>query len=101
MHNVPVVETDKMATPTSLEQGKDVWHAYVSKKTEAMPKNSLFGTALEKTNSKPVELIDSAVYEAQEMKERQEKFEQYEHKLPERLKNVRGMCEHIIWCANI
>lgn len=80
-----------MATPNSLEQGKDAWHAYVVKKTEAMPKNSLFGTALEKTDPKSVENIDSAAYQAKEMKERQEKADQYEQKLPDRLKNTTGM----------
>lgn len=79
-----------MTTPNSLDQGKDAWRGYVVKRTEAMPKNSLFGTALEKTDPKLLEFIDNKAYQDDVMKERKEKANQYDHKLPDSMRNISG-----------
>lgn len=80
------------ATPRSIDEGKEAWRSYVVQRTKALPKNSLFGTSLENADKTAANAIDAKEYEKNMMTARQQKFEQYNHKLPSRLQNKTGWC---------
>jgi len=79
-----------MQSPATTDAGGEAWKAYVTKRTKAMPKNSLFGTSLENVDEKEMAAVDAVSYEAERLKQRAERQKQYEPKIPEHLRNQTG-----------
>ena len=77
-------------TPLTIDQGKEAWRAYVTERTKAIPKNSLFGTSLENADRHAANTINVSDHESHELTARQHKANQYNHKLPSRLENRSG-----------
>lgn len=78
------------ATPLTIDEGKEAWQTYVTQRTKALPKNSLFGTALENADRIAAGTINIKDYESTDLMARQQKASQYNHKLPSRLQNKTG-----------
>ncbi|KAF6039966.1 hypothetical protein EB796_001726 [Bugula neritina] len=74
-------------TPATIDRGKEAWETYVTQRTKANPKNSLFGTTLEHVDKGAVSTINAAEYETNALTQRHVKASQYDHKLPSRLQN--------------
>lgn len=79
-----------MDSPATTDVGKNAWQTYVSQRTKALPKNSLFGTALENLDVETARNVDVRKYDEDVLKERTDRLKKYDHKLPSRLKNRDG-----------
>lgn len=79
-----------MASPNTIDVGKDGWKAYITQRTKALPKNSLFGSILENVDQSAAADIDTKAYEQNSSAERQKKASQYTHRLPSRLESKTG-----------
>ncbi|XP_067928771.1 uncharacterized protein [Watersipora subatra] len=75
-------------TPDTITAGKNGWKAYVSQRSKAMPKNSLFGSVLENVDKAAAASINSKAYEEEIAAQRLKHITQYDHKLPSNLQPI-------------
>lgn len=80
----------------TIDHGKEAWQTYVTQRTKAVPKHSLFGSTLENVEKDSTRHIDVKAYETETLAQRQEKAAQYDYKLPSRLQNRNGLFNIIL-----